>query len=244
MLGKKAAGFLSSIMSIYNATPQLQACDPMTIISAAAIAATLDLPINKNLGYAAIVPYKSEAQFQMQYKGYVQLALRSGEYKTMNTSEIFEDEIKFWNPITGEIEFNPIDTWKQRYESKAEKIIGYVAFFKLKNGFEKYVYMTVGQIDAHSKKYSKSYNNPLSLHQKDPHVMRLKTPLKILLSKWGLLSIEMQKALEFDQAVVRETSEGFKPDYVDADQINDAIEPIDEPAKEEPKKEGELPLKN
>lgn len=234
MMGKKAPGFLSSIMSVYNATPQLQACDPMSIISSAAIAATLELPINKNLGYAAIVPYGSEAQFQMQYKGYIQLALRSGQYKTINTSEIYEDEIKFWNPITGEIEFTPPESWKQRYESKENKIVGYVAFFKLLNGFEKYVYMTVGQITAHAVKYSKSYNNPKSMWQKDPHAMRLKTPLKILLNKWGLLSIEMQKALEFDEAVVRETPDGFQAKYVDGviagevvDMPNDAQEPVE-----------------
>lgn len=224
MLGARAAGFLSSIQSAVSTNPALKVCNPMSVISSAAIAATLDLPINASLGFAALVPYRNKegeqiAQFQMMAKGFIQLAIRTGQYETMNVSEVYEDEIDVWNPITGEIKFTPIEEWKFRDDGKLEKIVGYVAFFKLVNGFRKYLYMTTKQVDAHGKKYSKAYNMNFSLWQKDPHVMRLKTVIKLLLSKYGLMSIEMQKAVEFDQGVAKNLpnkSEAIEVTYPDA----------------------------
>lgn len=230
ILGKRASVFSASILSLVKSTEQLQKCQPMTIIGAAMVAATLDLPINKNLGFAYIVPYKDEAQFQMGYKGFIQLAIRSGQYKTIHATEIYADEIKVWNPLRAEIEFTDQDTWKQRDNGEVEKITGYMAFFKLLNGFEKTIYMTKKQVMNHGKRYSKSFDNDKGLWKKDPHSMSLKTPLKLLLSKYGILSVEMQMALNADQAVIKDpTGTVSEINYVDSI----PGETIEDEAKEE-----------
>lgn len=217
ILGKRSSVFSASILSLVKSSEQLQKCQPMTIIGAAMVAATLDLPINKNLGFAYIVPYKDEAQFQMGYKGFIQLAIRTGQYKTIHTTEIYADEIKLWNPLRAEIEFTDQDTWKQRENGESDKIVGYLSYFKLINGFEKTIYMTKKQILNHARRYSKSFEKENGLWKKDPHSMSLKTPLKLLLSKYGILSVEMQTALAADQAVIK-SAMGEVPEhaYVDS----------------------------
>lgn len=202
MLGKKAAGFISSILSAVNVNPALKTCDPRSIIAGAAIAASLDLPINPNLGFAFLVPYSGKAQFQCGWKGIVQLAIRTNQYRSMNASEVYEDELDYWNPITGEFAFTDQKTWKHRYENKRDKIVGYVAFFRLTNGFEKYLYMTRAQVETHGKQYSKSYHNEKGNWKLRFDAMALKTVVKLILSKWGILSIEMQTAMAKDQAIV------------------------------------------
>ena len=209
ILGKKAAGFMSSILSAVNLNPELKNADPLSVISAAAIAASLDLPINPSLGFAYIVPYKKYdksidqkdnkpiAQFQMGWKGFVQLAQRTGQYQTLNVSPVCEGELLAINPFTGEINLS-------HDSKKSDKIIGYVAYFKLLNGFEKYCYMTKEECEKHGKKYSKSYDKPFSKWQQDFDVMALKTVIKRLLGKWGILSIDMQTALESDQAIIKQ----------------------------------------
>lgn len=207
ILGKKAPGFISSIINISN-SPTLKDCEPMSVVSAAVVAATLDLPIDPNLGQSYIVPYNDKnkgkiAQFQIGYKGFIQLAMRSGQYKTINAVEVYEGELKHVNRLTGEIEFE--DT-----PEPSNKIIGYVAYFRLLNGFEKAFYMTKEQIEAHGKKYSQSYKSKKdfvvksSLWTTDFDTMAIKTVLKLLLSKYGVLSIEMQKAIEADQAFIKD----------------------------------------
>ena len=213
IMGAKAPGFISSVISAVKSNDALKVCDPMSIISSAVVAATLDLPINASLGFAHIVPYSGVAQFQMGWKGFVQLAIRTGQYKTMNASEIYADEIEYWNPITGELKLTPLEDWKQR-DSGEGKVVGYVSFFRTINGFEKFLYMTAGQVERHAKKYSKSYQKGNGQWVKDFPSMALKTVLKLLLSKYGLLSIEMQKALRADQAVL--DAEGEVADYPDA----------------------------
>lgn len=209
MLGKKAAGFLSSILSLVNTNQNLKVSDPKTILTSAAIAASLDLPINPSLGFAHIVPYSGKAQFQIGWKGLVQLAIRTGQYRTMNAAVVYEGELKCWNRITGEIEID--------INGKAsDKVIGYVAFFKLINGFEKYVYMTREEAEKHGKRYSKSFSSTSGRWQQDFDSMALKTVLKMLLSKYGILSVEMQKAIQADQSVVVESKEGEKFEYPDA----------------------------
>lgn len=231
ILGAKAPGFVSSIISAVKGNDALKVCDPMSIISSAAVAATLDLPINSNLGFAHIVPYSGVAQFQMGWKGFVQLAIRTGQYKTMNASEIYADELEFWNPIKGELKLTPLETWKER-DSGEGKIIGYASFFQTINGFEKYLYMTVGKVDRHAKKYSKSYQRGSGQWVKDFESMAMKTVLKLLLSKYGLLSIEMQKALRADQAVIDTEGEVKEyPDAIDAEIATTTIETNDDAAK-------------
>lgn len=231
ILGKKAAGFISSIVNISN-TPALRDCDPMSIISSAVVAATLDLPIDPNLGQSYIVPYMcsevingkktkvKKAQFQIGYKGFIQLAMRSGQYKTINATPIYEGEILSVNRLSGEIKMNDEGV-------SSDKIVGYAGYFRLLNGFEKVLYMTNEQITKHGKKYSQSFKSDKnwvveqSLWTTDFEGMAQKTVLKLLLSKYGILSIDMQQALNADQAVIKnevadgEAFDSTKIDYVD-----------------------------
>ncbi len=208
MLGKRSNAFISSIISAVKGNPGLEKCDPLSIISAAAIAASLDLPINGNLGSCAMVPYKDKAQFQIMRTGWVQLAQRTGLYSLINATEVYEGQLLSRNDITGEFLFDTLS-------KKSEKVIGYVAYFKLKNGFEKYVYMSAEECLAHGKKYSKSFNNESGLWKTNPGAMSLKTVLKRAISKWGPVSIDspLSKAIEFDQAAV---SQDGKAEFVDS----------------------------
>jgi len=216
MLGKKANAFMSSIISAVHANNSLKMCDPMSVVSSAAVAASLDLPINPSLGFAHIVPYKSDgiskAQFQMGWKGFVQLAMRSGQYERMNCSEVYEDELDFYNPITGDFKLKEISDWKQRAGSQRDKIVGYVAYFRLLNGFFMYLYMTKGQVEAHGREFSKSFSSEYGNWKKRFDSMAKKTVIKLLLSKFGIMSIEMQKAVQVDQAIVKADGE---LEYVD-----------------------------
>lgn len=219
LLGKKAQGFMSSIINVVNSNTDLKECDPATIIGSSAISASLDLPIDPNLGFAYIIPYNTKvgssyvkkAQFQLGYKGFVQLAMRTGQYKTISATPVYEGEIIKYNRITSEIEWG---------EPVSEVVVGYIAYFKLLNGFEKYLYMTKDEIKIHAKKHSKTFESPYGIWNKDFDAMATKTVLKRLLSKFGMLSIEMNSALIADQAIITaeqglegETEE--KIEYVD-----------------------------
>ncbi|MCM3191340.1 recombinase RecT [Bacillus subtilis] len=209
VLGKRASQFTASILSLYNSENTLQKAEPMSVISSAMVAATLDLPVDKNLGYAWIVPYKGRAQFQLGYKGYIQLALRTGQYKSINCIPVHEGELQKWNPLTEEIE---IDFEKRESES----VIGYAAYFELLNGFRKTVYWTKAQVEKHKKKFSKSDFG----WGKDWDAMALKTVLKSMLSKWGILSVEMQKAVIEDNEErerIDITDEMSEPEIIDAE---------------------------
>lgn len=216
IMGKKAAPFMASIVNVSN-LPSLKDSDPNSIISSAIVAATLDLPIDQNLGFAYIVPYNTKegkkAQFQMGYRGYIQLAMRTGQYKTINAIEIYKGEIKRVNRLTGEMEFNDDEDLIDR-----DTVVGYMAYFKLLNGFEKTLYMTKEEMERHAKKYSQSYSSQKkwvvdsSLWSTDFDGMAIKTVIKRLLSKYGILSVEMQNAITNDQAVMN--NEG-NPEYVD-----------------------------
>lgn len=191
VLGQKSEAFTSSIVSAVSMNPYLQKCEPMSIIQSAMIAATLDLPINPSLGLAHIVPYKDVAAFQMGWKGYVQLGMRSGQYKTMNAAVVYEGQLVDHNPFTGEMRF--------QQKALSDKKIGYLFYFKLLNGFEKYTYMTADDVQKHAKRYSATYQRGMGPWTKDFDAMALKTVVKQGLSKWGVLSIEMQKAVEYDE---------------------------------------------
>jgi recombination protein RecT len=215
ILGKHAPAFMSSIISVANGNDQLRRVsqeNPMSIISSAAVAAALNLPVDPNLGFAYIVPYGSAATFQMGYKGFIQLAMRTGQYKGLNACEVYEGEIKTINRFTGEIEFG---------EQIGDKVVGYLAYFKLLNGFEKYLYMSKEQIEKHAKTFSKSFNNPKGRWALDFHAMALKTVIKLLLSKYGILSVEMQNgmgtALVADGAAVTESGEYQQVDAIDVE---------------------------
>ncbi|MCY7919517.1 recombinase RecT [Bacillus vallismortis] len=221
VLGKRASQFTASILSLYNGEKMLQKAEPMSVISSAMVAATLDLPVDKNLGYAWIVPYGGRAQFQLGYKGYIQLALRTGQYKFINCIPVHEGELQKWNPLTEEIE---IDFEKRQ----SNAVIGYAAYFELLNGFRKTVYWTKAQVEKHKKKFSKSDFG----WKNDWDAMALKTVLKAILSKWGILSVEMQKAvIEDDEARERIdiTDEMSDSEIIDAEPSEEKPSAQDDP---------------
>lgn len=201
--GEKATAMTSALLSVYSGNKQLQECDPRSIMGAAAFAATLNLPITPSLGQAYIVPYRGKAQFQVGWKGYVQLAHRTGRYAALHSGKVYEGEIRGFNPVTGE----PITG-----ERTSENIIGYVAYMRLTNGFEKTLYMSVEEMESHALKYSQSYKydktngRTASIWSTNFDAMASKTILKKLLSTWGILSIEMAEAMQADQSVIDKTT--------------------------------------
>ena len=208
LLGKRAPQFVTSLVSAANNDKNLAACEPQSVVTAALTAASLDLPINSNLGFAYLIPYtlnrgkKDETtvcQFQMGYKGFIQLAQRSGFYKTINAAEVHDGEIVKQDRLTGEIEFAWIDDDVAR---ERKPVVGYVAYFRLLNGFEKTFYWTKEKCEAHAKKYSKNYAKYGSGLWKDAFDdMAKKTVLKLLISKFGPLNTQLQRALQEDQTV-------------------------------------------
>lgn len=194
MLGQKAQGFATSVLSVVNNNKLLQNADPASVYSSAMVAASLDLPINPNLGFAAIVPYGRQAQFQIMTRGLVQLAIRSGQYAKICNAIVHTGELVKYDPFRDEYEFDAS-------KKVDNEVIGYMAYFRTIGGFEKYFYMTKEDALAHGKRYSKSFSS--GVWNSDPDAMCLKTVLKLLLSKFGILSIEMQRAIRFDQGVVK-----------------------------------------
>lgn len=217
MLGKKAAGFMSSIIAVANNNKLLAKANPATVIGAAAQAAMLDLPINQSLGFAYIVPYKTEAQFQLGYKGYIQLAQRSGQYVDIGAKTVYEGELEYENRLLDKFKFG---------DRTGDKVIGYLAYFRLTNGFEKMLFMTLDEMQSHAKRYSKSYSGGTDKWGlADFNTMAEKTVLKRLLSKFGPLSIEsiqMSQALSNDGGVVKMNESGefdvsFDGETIDAE---------------------------
>lgn len=199
LLGAKSQGFISSVLQTVNNSKLLANADPNTILNAAATAASLDLPINQSLGFAWIVPYKGQAQFQIGWKGLVQLALRTGQYSRINCIEVFENQFKGYNALTEELDADfSVDG--------NGKVVGYAAYFKLINGYEKLSYWSKEKVTAHAKKYSQSYGTKYSPWSDESQfdAMAKKTVLKNTLSKWGIMSIEMQTATIADQAIVHD----------------------------------------
>lgn len=221
MLGTKAQGFATSVLSVVNNNKLLQNADPKTIYSSAMVAASLDLPINPNLGFAAIVPYGGSAQFQIMTRGLVQLAIRSGQYAKITNCDVHEGELVKYDPFTDDFVFDAT-------KKTSDKIVGYMSYFRTIGGFEKYLYMTKEEALAHGKKYSKTFSK--GVWATDPDAMGRKTVLKLLLSRYGILSIEMQRAIKFDQGVV-------KDDFTQIDNVEDLdnadVEYVDNPDENE-----------
>lgn len=222
MMGKRAASFITSVLQIASQNEMLAKAEPMSIYQSAAVAATLDLPLNNSLGFAYIVPYnikqkdgtwKVVAQFQIGAKGFKQLALRSGQFVTINDTDVREGELKHYNRLTGEIEFEWIQDVQVRL---SKKIIGYASYFKLLNGFEKTYYMTVDELNDHGLRFSQTFKKGFGLWKDDFDGMARKTVIKLNLSKNAPLSVEMQKAVVADQSVVND-AETEDVEYVDND---------------------------
>ncbi|HOC37608.1 MAG TPA: recombinase RecT, partial [Tenuifilaceae bacterium] len=203
VLGERAPQFIVSVLSLVNASHQLMEADPETIYGAAMTAAALDLPVNSNLGYAYIIPYRTklgnQAQFQIGYKGLIQLALRSGQYRVINSTDVREGEIVERNRITGVIKF----AWLAEDERNSKPIIGYASYFELLSGFSSTLYMSVNEIKEHASNYSAMAKRNEGIWISDFDVMARKTVLKLNLSRYGLLTVQMEKAIVNDQAVIR-----------------------------------------
>lgn len=194
-LKDNAGPFIASVIDLYNSDTYLQNCDPHQVVMEALKAATLKLPINKNLGFAYVVPYKKNGvpipQMQIGYKGYVQLAMRTGQYKYINTDVVFEGEFKGRDKLSGRLDFSG--------DKKSDKIIGYVAYIETLNGFSKALYMTVDDVKRHAQRYSKSYQNGNEIWKNEFDAMAKKTVLRNLLTHYGFLSVEMTSAFTSDE---------------------------------------------
>lgn len=227
--GEKGQQFVTSIISAVSTNPQLAECDNASIVSAALLGQALNLSPSPQLGQFYLVPFNDNkrgckvAQFQIGYKGYIQLAIRSGQYKKLNVLAIKEGELIKYDPLDEDIEVKLIENEEER--EKAETI-GYYAMFEYLNGFRKTIYWSKQKMEAHALKYSMGYRakKGYTFWEKDFDGMAYKTMLRQLISKWGIMSIDltMQKALESDMAVINDNG---TYDYVDNNEMaNEIIE--------------------
>lgn len=235
--GKNGSKFISSIVSAVQANPALQECTNPSILSAALLGESLNLSPSPQLGQYYLVPYDNrskglkEAQFQLGYKGYIQLAIRSGQYKKLNVLAIKEGELIRFDPLNEEIEVNLIPDENERERAAT---IGYYAMFEYTNGFRKAIYWSKSRMVEHAKKYSPGYKRDLekgsqyTFWSKDFDAMAYKTMLRQLISKWGIMSIEMQSAIDADMAVIHEDGTKDYVETVNADYVQEA-EPTDIP---------------
>lgn len=215
---KRCARFTAAITSAVSNQPALQECDASTILSAALLGESLNLSPSPQLGQYYLVPFKDRknnrttATFVLGYKGYIQLALRSGYYKKLNVIEIKEGELKAYDPLNEVIEVEIIQDDAVR---SAKKTIGYYAFFEYMNGFQKMLYWSREKMESHALQYSMGYKakKGYTFWEKDFDGMAKKTMLRQLISKWGVMSVELETALRNDDAAVNQTDDGyFEPD--------------------------------
>ncbi len=236
---ERAKRFVASISSAVAINPSLQECSPKTILTGALLGEALNLSPSPQLGLYYLVPYSNnktgekEAVFQMGYKGYIQLAIRSGQYKDIDVIEIKEGELLGRNKETGKFEFSFIENEAERI---LKKTIGYLGYFELLNGFTKKIYMSKEEMEIHADTYSKAFNLSdyrklqagqipekdmwkfSSFWYKDFDAMAFKTILRQLISKWGIMSIEMQDAYTKDTAVIKENGDY---EYVDSPEYDE-----------------------
>lgn len=218
ILGEKSSGFIASVLQLTSADNKLSQCDPMSIMSSAMIAATLDLPVNKNLGFSWIIPYGKDAQFQIGYKGFIQLALRTGQYKSLNVVEVYVNQFKSWNALTETLDAD------FTIDGQGE-IVGYCAYFKLINDFEKTEYWSKEKVLKHAQRFSKTFKS--GPWQSDLDRMSKKTVLKNTLAKWGILSTQMVVAQKADQAIILNDESG-EPAYKYPDNGSPDIQNVEE----------------
>jgi recombination protein RecT len=209
-LDDNAGIFTMSVIDLYASDTYLQKCDPNLVVAECMKAASLKLPVAKSLGFAYIVPFKEKGvpkpQFLIGYKGMIQLAMRTGQFRYLNADAIYEGEEPLIDRLTGELTISG--------KAESTKEIGYFAFMELTNGFKKAVYMTKEEVIAHAKKYSKSYGNKYSAWVTSPGSMERKTPLRKLLSTWAPMSIDFVGG-EMDEESNKTT--GDEPEIIDGD---------------------------
>lgn len=240
--GKDSQRFITSIVSAVNTNPGLQECNNASILSAAMLGEALKLSPSPQLGHYYMVPYNDSkrgkvAQFQLGYKGYIQLAIRSGQYKKINVLAIKEGELVRFDPLNEEIEVNLIADEEAREKAPT---IGYYAMFEYTNGFRKAMYWSKSKMEAHALKYSPGYakKKGYTFWEKDFDQMAYKTMLRQLISKWGIMSIDMQTAIDSDMAVIN--NDGTR-DYVEMEESNIVEEPVADAPVEAPVEEN-LPV--
>lgn len=227
LVGKNSATFATSVMQIANSNTMLRTADPTSIFNAACMAATLNLPLQNGLGFAYIVPFKNnkerkvEAQFQIGYKGFIQLAQRSGQFKRLVALPVYKKQLIKKDFING-FEFD----WEQEPE-KDENPIGYYAYFKLVNDFSAELYMSHDDIVKHAQRYSQTFKKGFGVWHDNFEAMALKTVMKLLLSKQAPLSVEMQQAVLADQAVVKDV-ENQEFNYADNIQNAEFVTVVDD----------------
>lgn len=243
---KRAQRFTADIMSVVSISPAIQECEAGTVLSCALLGESLALAHSPQLGHYYMVPFKckavkddagnvkypetTKAQFQLGYKGYIQLAIRTGQYEIINVIAMKSGELKSWDPLNEVIVANLMDDEEARENAETT---GYYAIFKLINGFRKAMYWSKPKMEAHAMKYSKGYaaKKGYTFWEKDFDGMAFKTMLRQLISKWGIMSIEMQDAYEKDMAII---TEGGNVDYVDNDDAPPKIEGKATETKEKP----------
>ena len=225
---KDSQRFISSVVSAVQSNPQLADCSNSSILSAALLGHSLKLPQSPQLQMFYLVPFNNtkkvkdengrekeikvkEAVFQLSYRGYLHLAMRSGQYRKINACDIREGELKSFNPITEEYVFEAITDYEKR---KLLPVVGYYAYFEMNNGYRKELYWSKEQMDAHAKRYSMAYRKgwSSSFWASDFDAMALKTMLRQLISKWGMMSVDMETAYQNDMAI---EDENGNPVYVD-----------------------------
>ncbi len=217
--GKNGQRFMSAIISAVNTNTALQECTNSSILSGALLGESLNLSPSPQLGHYYLVPFNDKnkgkvAQFQLGYKGYIQLAIRSGQYKKLNVLAIKEGELEYFDPLNEDIKINlMVDKWDEREEAET---IGYYAMFELTNGFRKAIYWSKKQMENHAMKYSQGYRakKGYTFWEKNFDGMAYKTMLRQLISKWGIMSIELQSAFENDMTF---TDESGNVNYVEAE---------------------------
>ncbi len=235
---KRSAKFIAGITSAVATNQALQECDAGSILSGALLGEALNLSPSPQLGQYYLVPFNEKAQFQLGYKGYIQLAIRSGQYKKLNVLAIKEGELISYDALNEEIDVKLIDDEEERENAVT---IGYYAMFEYTNGFRKTLYWSKNKMKKHAMQYSQSYMKDIkkgtsySFWSKDFDGMAFKTMLRQLISKWGIMSVEMQEALSKDMAVIKEDG---SYDYVDNAPVTEPKQvvehPVEEPIQEQP----------
>lgn len=234
--GKNGTRFITSIVSAVQTNPALQECTNQSILSAALLGETLNLSPSPQLSYFYMVPFNDTkrgckvAQFQIGYKGLIQLAIRSGQYKKINVLSIKKGELEYFDPLNEEIKVKlMVDDWNAREQAET---IGYYAMFELTNGFQKAMYWSKEQMENHALTYSQGYKakKGYTFWEKSFDRMAEKTMLKQLLSRWGIMSTELMQAIDADETVINE--DGTK-NYVETEEIIDVPEAAPAPAKAE-----------
>ena len=237
--GKDGQKFISAIVSAVNTNPALQECTNQSILSGALLGESLKLSPSPQLGQYYLVPFNDKekgkvAQFQLGYKGYIQLAIRSGQYKKLNVLAIKEGELVRFNPLEEEIEVKLIEDEELREQAET---IGYYAMFEYTNGFKKAMYWSKKKMEAHAIKYSQGYKRDKekgtawTFWSKDFDGMAYKTMLRQLISKWGVMSIDMMSAMDADMAVINEdgtksyVENESEADVIDAEIVEETTEP-------------------